>query len=160
MNTVNLTSSNKICLPYLAPFQYVRFIFTASRVAGIQIQKVYFYSNATKLDCSTATATSTPDVIDPHPASNLISNDLSKKYYYHMTSPLPVVVLIKFISPLSINRYSFISGNDVSDRDPKSWTVEVSSDNVNWRQVDTKQNYNMDLFRLKETVIFPLAYTI
>jgi hypothetical protein len=159
MNTVYLSSSVKSNTINIAPFQYIRFTFSASRVAGIQIQKIYFYSNLNKLDCSTAAATSTPNVVDiQHPASNLINNNLTSKYYYASSLSLPVVVWIKFTSPLAITKYSFVSGNDVPDRDPKSWTVEVSSDNVNWRRVHNIQNYIMFSSRVNETSPFLLFY--
>jgi hypothetical protein len=43
-----------------------------------------------------------------------------------------------------MNKYSFLSGNDVpADRDPNSWTVDTSLDGVTWRRADNKQNYIM-----------------
>lgn len=59
-------------------------------------------------------------------------------YYYDMNSTLPVTVLITFPIPISINRYSFVSGNDVPERDHKSWTFETSIDGVKWRLTDNK----------------------
>lgn len=56
-------------------------------------------------------------------------------------SATPLVLTFQFAEPIVAKAYTFISGNDAPDRDPKSWTFEGSTDGVNWTVLDTRTNF-------------------
>ncbi|MGS2737888.1 discoidin domain-containing protein [Sinomicrobium sp. M5D2P17] len=47
----------------------------------------------------------------------------------------------EFVIPMVINKYSFTSGNDAPDRDPKNWRLVASNDMENWVILDTRTNH-------------------
>jgi alpha-L-fucosidase 2 len=51
----------------------------------------------------------------------------------------PVVWLGKLGRSPAISKYSFTSGNDMPDRDPRSWTLEGSNDGVTWKLLDRRE---------------------
>ncbi len=50
-----------------------------------------------------------------------------------------------------IDGYSWITANDSEERDPKSWIVYMSNDNINWTQVHTVSNYTAPTNRFATT---------
>lgn len=50
-----------------------------------------------------------------------------------------------------ISSYSWVTANDSEERDPKSWTVYMSNDNVNWTEMHTVSNYTAPSSRFTAT---------
>ena len=48
----------------------------------------------------------------------------------------PVVWQMQFPEPQTVKSYAFTSGNDVPERDPRSWVLEGSADGKAWAEVD------------------------
>ena len=48
----------------------------------------------------------------------------------------PVVWQMQFPEPQTVSSYVFTSGNDVPERDPRSWVLEGSADGNAWTEVD------------------------
>lgn len=48
----------------------------------------------------------------------------------------PVIWQMQFSEPQTVNAYAFTSGNDVPERDPRSWVLEGSADGKAWAEVD------------------------
>ncbi|WP_207532093.1 PKD domain-containing protein [Desertivirga arenae] len=72
--------------------------------------------------------------IDGNPFTKFLAGGLN-------LSSTPLVLTFQFAEPIVAKAYTFISGNDAPDRDPKSWTFEGSNDGVNWTVLDTKTNF-------------------
>lgn len=45
---------------------------------------------------------------------------------------------LTFPNPITIGAYTFTSGNDAPDRDPKDWILQGSNDGSSWTTLDTK----------------------
>jgi len=70
----------------------------------------------------------------------LVDNNLGTKYLTQgYTSGM--WFQIKYITPQVIGAYTFTSGNDASDRDPKTWRFEASNDGNTWTVLDNKVEY-------------------
>lgn len=76
----------------------------------------------------------------------LISGNLDEKWYaqqiFNPSSASPVVATIDLVNARSFTGYQWATANDVPGRDPKTWTIEGSSDNSNWTVVHTVTNYS------------------
>lgn len=63
--------------------------------------------------------------------------------------------------PVVWNTYYITSGNDASDRDPKDWQVQVSTDGTTWTTLDTKAGQSwprrnqLRRFRFANTAAYP-----
>jgi hypothetical protein len=93
---------------------------------------------------------------DEFDANKLIDGNLNSKYYTGVTTS-PWNFTIDLGSAKTFNGYAWATAEDVSNRDPVSWTLDVSSDNVNWTTVSTISNYSTTTTR-KEYV--PSTITI
>ena len=51
-----------------------------------------------------------------------------------------LVMTFKLDTPKLAGAYTLTSANDSDDRDPKSWVLEGSEDNIKWIQLDSKSN--------------------
>jgi alpha-L-fucosidase 2 len=52
----------------------------------------------------------------------------------------PVIWLRHFPEAMVVSAYAFTSGEDVPDRDPKSWTLEGSNNGLSWTALDKRVN--------------------
>lgn len=66
-----------------------------------------------------------------------------------------------FDEPQFIGAYTFTSGNDAFERDPKDWTLEGSNDGVNWVTVDerSEESFGTRLETRRFEIAIPVAYT-
>nr|WSZ97371.1 fibronectin type III domain-containing protein [Streptomyces sp. NBC_00857] len=65
----------------------------------------------------------------------LIDNDVSTKYFMPRTTGW---VQYRSAAPAVVDRYTITSANDATDRDPKDWTLQGSSDGTTWTTLDTR----------------------
>ena len=50
----------------------------------------------------------------------------------------------EFAEPTVVNKYTFTSGNDAPDRDPKKWNLVGSNDMENWVTLDVRANHTFE----------------
>jgi hypothetical protein len=70
-------------------------------------------------------------------SSKLIDNNVNTKYLIGNFGG--VAITLKYNSLVTAKAYTMTSGNDADDRDPKSWTLEGSSDGNNWIILDKRE---------------------
>ncbi|WP_372871940.1 basic secretory protein-like protein [Shewanella sp.] len=67
--------------------------------------------------------------------SKLIDGDIASKF---LTFSPDALIVFKSVKPYVLNSYNLVSANDAPPRDPKSWTLEGSSDGENWTELDSR----------------------
>lgn len=75
----------------------------------------------------------------------LIDNNNSTKYL-PLNAPFPPTGLwFQYEATVAYipSAYTIVTGNDATDRDPRSWRFEGSNDGQNWTVLDTKANINI-----------------
>lgn len=122
-----------------------------------QITEFLFYDGLTKL---------IPNVIRPSPNENYVTNqqyysgggvdqrsinvfdnNLNTKW---LDFSVPTEFVFEFNNPVNATRYSWVTADDVPDRDPISWSVSGSNDNVNWTVLSIVTGYNPTTTRNKQ----------
>jgi len=69
--------------------------------------------------------------------TNLIDNSTTTKYLtFHQTG----WIMFKSANAYIIKKYALSSANDFPGRDPKSWTLEASTDGTNWKTLDIRSD--------------------
>lgn len=58
--------------------------------------------------------------------------------------------------PVTIDAYNFATANDANERDPVSWTLEGSTDGINWDLIDLRTDYPTTTARLTYQTPFAL----
>lgn len=77
---------------------------------------------------------------DTEVMANLFDGDTSTKYLTSVESPEIIVKLANNTKKV-VKTYTITSANDVSKRDPKSWTLEGrNSDSESWTLIDSRTN--------------------
>ncbi len=123
------------------PYRYYRFVPTFLRdtasADSVQIAEFQLLANGTRLSGAIA---SNPGGSSPSNESPAQGNDnsLSTKWL-DFTKFTPLV--LDFGAPVTANGYRLATANDSQERDPVSWRVEGSTDNVNWIILDTQTSY-------------------
>jgi len=69
----------------------------------------------------------------------LVDGDLTTKYLNDYVETM--WIQWEFAAPLAVGAYTFTSGNDASDRDPKNWDISGSNDGTTWTVVDSRTDY-------------------
>tara|TARA_R110002020_G_scaffold154225_1_gene333761 strand:- start:6 stop:806 length:801 start_codon:yes stop_codon:yes gene_type:complete len=72
-------------------------------------------------------------------STKLIDGDSSTKFLSGFVTPF--WVNLEFPSPVVAGYYSFTSGNDAPDRDPKNWEIQGSQDGTNWTTLDSRTDF-------------------
>ncbi|MFP5079783.1 PKD domain-containing protein [Pedobacter sp. JCM 36344] len=70
-------------------------------------------------------------------AAKLIDNDLDTKALL-AEAPLPLTFKFQFYSAQTVKIYAIGSANDSDSRDPKTWTLEGSNDDLSWTILDSR----------------------
>lgn len=73
------------------------------------------------------------------PVSHLTDGSITTKWYSGDYNP-PFWIQWEYERGSVVTGYSFTSGNDAPDRDPKDWTLKGSNDNSQWTVLDTRSN--------------------
>jgi hypothetical protein len=123
--------------------RYLRWSISSVRTAGNILQAAEFNIGVGSADVSIIGSTVTnPGGTNPpsEPPSNLVDGSTSTKWVNTTTldSVNPCVVIFDFGSAKTYNSYRYCTANDLSGRDPTSWTVSSSDDGVNWTVIDTR----------------------
>lgn len=135
---------------------YVRWVITEARggVGLIQAAEIIFYNGGVPL---ANTGNDSPDgsiivtnpggYSDPNydegPTRAYDGSDSTKWLDFNFPSSQgsptgQSILVIQFPAPVTFDSYSWVTGNDVPERDPISWRLEVSSDGMTWTTIDTR----------------------
>lgn len=122
-----------------AEFTYQYFRFTTTKLRSgpdIQLSEFRFRLGTTLVTGATPTA---PGGNSPanEGVANLVDGSLTTKWFSSVNAPL----VFTFSAPVTVDNYSFATGNDSEGRDPVSWTLEGSEDGTSWLQLDVRANY-------------------
>lgn len=95
------------------------------------------------------TLTSSRDAADGTTLAALIDNDEANKYYVDITNTQWKEnggLWFAYESPVAVHptSYSLTSSNDNPNNDPKSWTLQASNDDVNWTDIDARENIEFE----------------
>lgn len=93
-----------------------------------------------------ATAIAFPYIDHPNSdiqgADKLVDNNEDSGKFYDPAAP-PLIITIDLKSLFEIGYYGYYTANDDFNRDPTSWTVELSVDGVNYFVADTQRNVSI-----------------
>ncbi|MHA4894990.1 PKD domain-containing protein [Pedobacter sp. PWIIR3] len=70
-------------------------------------------------------------------AAKLVDNNLETKIFLG-GPPLPLSFTFQFASAETVKIYGIGNANDSDGRDPKTWTLEGSMDNIDWTVLDSR----------------------
>ncbi|MCL4204488.1 MAG: glycoside hydrolase N-terminal domain-containing protein [Pirellulaceae bacterium] len=87
---------------------------------------------------------------------NTVDGNLGSKWCVN-NGDAPVVWQMQFAEPQTVNAYSFTSGDDVPERDPRSWVLEGSADGRVWNEVD-RHALDKPFENRRQTKTFELAH--
>lgn len=121
-------------------YQYFRFSPTELRGNPGLVQLAEFQLTLAGVPLTGATAT-TPTSTNNPPAEAppmAVDGDLGTKWL-NFDAFVPLV--LDFGAPVSTDAYRLGTGNDAPERDPVTWTVEGSNDNLNWDLLDSQTLY-------------------
>ena len=136
-------------------FRYYRFSVTKVRdytqdlpafpVGILQFAELEFLYSGTRVNYTGATATN-PGGANPvgeEPDKGIDNNTATKFLDYSGNggaygSVISWKLVVDFGSPRTVDAFRFCTANDVDGRDPVRWTMEGSTDNVNWRTLHTQ----------------------
>ncbi len=83
----------------------------------------------------------------------LIDNDTNTKFLQFNFSQF-IWFELEFFEPVILGAYTFTSGNDAPERDPRTWRLEGSMDRENWTVLDERTNETFGSRFLTRTFIF------
>ncbi|MGY4384377.1 hypothetical protein ACVWYN_001403 [Pedobacter sp. UYP24] len=93
-------------------------------------------------------------------AAKLVDNDLETKIFLG-GPPLPLTFKFQFPSSQTVKIYAIGNANDSDGRDPKTWTLEGSDDDVSWTVLDsrtlTSSLYTLSGNKFKQLSYFTIA---
>ena len=117
---------------------------------GVQISELKLMLNGNITDYTNVIATQYPNMDDSllgaspyfQSPNQAVDNNINTKWWNRIeTFGFPVILTLQFQTMTDIDSYTFSTGDDETDRDPISWTLEGSNDNISWTLLDTKINY-------------------
>jgi len=100
----------------------------------IQFTDLNVLNGSSRVDYSLATATATPISPPGYDPSKGIDNNITTKWYAY-NLPGQATFIIDFGQTISATQYNYTTGDDMPIRDPISWTIDISSDNIIWSTV-------------------------
>jgi hypothetical protein len=139
-------------------FRYVRWTITAVRTGSSDFQASEFILRNAGADISgmtSATVTSSFTPYEVEPPSALVDGNVNTKCYQGSLT-FPISLYFDLGSYKLFDGYRWATANDVTGRDPRSWTVSVSNDNVNWTLKHTVTAYATTTSR--NTYVGPFTY--
>ena len=121
-------------------YRYYKFETISTRIsnAAVQISELVLRYNNVRVNYASAVA-SNPGGSNPsgETPSKAIDNDTNTKWLDHNKKPL----IIDFGINTLANSYTFATANDVIDRDPISWKLYGSLNNIDYILLDNKINF-------------------
>lgn len=139
----------------MSAYRYFKISITTVKGPGnnqIQFADWNVYYNNNRIDYSRATATWVGGALFGDGAvSNGIDNNPSTKFGANSNSG---IYTIDFGSPQNMNSYNYTTANDSTVRDPISWIIYVSNDNITFNTIDVQSNVSITDTRLVQTQMF------
>ncbi len=149
----------------VSEYKYVKVVFSntknLSSANSIQVADWKWFNGNSEISRSNVTVTN-PNGSNPggEGPSNIYDGSTSTKWLdFNIKSGNNTSTLL-FTYPgtgVRITGYSWVTANDSEERDPKSWIVYMSNDNVNWTQVHTVSNYTSPSSRFTATSAWTFA---
>ncbi len=146
-------------------YKYVKVVFSntknLSSANSIQVAEWKWFNGNTEISRSNVTVTN-PNGSNPggeEPSKIYDGSTNSKWLDFNIKTGNNTSTLL-FTYPgtgVRITGYSWVTANDSEERDPKSWIVYMSNDNVNWTQVHTVSNYSAPSSRYTATSAWTFA---
>lgn len=153
------TSTIRSVIGGASTYQYVRYKITKRRpgVAGlVQLTEFEFYNTAVSESKIPVASVSNPggsNAADAAEGVTKLIDGLGNKWLDNNNKE----VIFDFGTPVSFNKYSFITGNDDPSRDPIQWTLEGSNDQERWNIIENVNfDYGTPLARSTSSTILPL----
>jgi len=84
---------------------------------------------------------------------HLVDNDITTKYLSQNYNP-NFWFQLQFPAAQVVNEYTFTSGNDSPERDPKDWNLQGSNDGTTWTTLDTRTGETFATRELTVTYTF------
>ncbi len=120
--------------------RYFRFTQTKLRdgasANSIQISEFDLLFQGTRLTGATATNPGGSSPVGQAPAQAVDGSVTTKWLDFNKKA-----LVLTFPAAVTADGYRFATGGDATERDPVSWTIESSADNVTWDPVETKTDY-------------------
>jgi hypothetical protein len=149
-------------------YRYLRWAITQTKGAdnvgfgAIQAcELVLLYNGATVSWGPSASATNPDgDNVPFEVASKLIDYNINTKWCdntYGTTSFGTSTIYIDNVSPIFFNSYYYVTGDDVPNRDPVTWTLSGSNDNSTWTIINTQSNVTITDNRKANTQTFNIS---
>jgi hypothetical protein len=136
-------ATTSYALEEIISYRYVRWVITGKKGASAYLQASEFRLQLNGSDISMSGVTVTnPGGSNPanETPPNLIDNNTSTKWLDFNGPTSTLVFDFGAGNSATFNGYRWATANDITDRDPDDWTVQVSNDNSNWTTVDTVVN--------------------
>lgn len=156
--TVNgLTASCRV-EQLVTEYKYLRWTITMNRgnIAVTQMSEFELYdSNWNKLSRPSGTSI-TGNIVWPwsETVDKILDGSVYTKYCPNWALPVIITITLGTDVDFSVyNTYKWYTANDASERDPTSWTIELSNDQSNWITVATVSNATITTSR------YALAFT-
>jgi hypothetical protein len=145
----NYLSKGVLDTPKKITGRYFKFQIDAIRGAelnnGTQMSELTLYKDGIRIS-TTGVVSSAQDPFAE--AANSIEkafdNNISTKWFSNTELN---TILFTYPSDITMNQYSYSTGDDGTHRDPVSWRLSYSIDNINWILIDTKSNHPITLNR-------------
>lgn len=144
-----IIESNQECSSYLTKYTYIRWYISAVRSSWqwIQMSEFELYDgswNKIARPSWTTVETSATTYPSSEWPNNIIDWSTSTKHYCQ-NQFIPLTLTINLWSKLgfkNIKQYKRYTANDSYERDPKTWTLSVSTDKTNWKEVSSVSNFS------------------
>ena len=138
-------------------YSYYQVAFTANNGSGYtQVAEITFLNNP--LDPTYPIITARGENLPSEGKEKAFDlNNTTKWLDYSATSFLQ----IQYQFANTFNQYVIVSGNDVPDRDPLSWTIQASNNGISWTTLDSRTNQSWASRNLAKTFTLnnTVAYT-
>lgn len=133
-------------LPAVTEYRYLRMTITAIRVSGstVQLSEIKLEDSDNGLDFTwpvTTTVTSSIQAVSNEPAQNLIDGSTSTKFCSTAFSSGATLTIDlgegNHVDLGLYNTWQWYTANDKPERDPISFSLDVSNDGTHWLSVDS-----------------------
>lgn len=118
--------------------QYVRWSVTATKTTAnlMQASEFVLRLGETNISMTGTTVTASAANQTGEIPANLVDNNTATKYCSTTTTG-PWTFTFNLGSVKVFNGYRWSTANDAEARDPSTWTIGISTDNINWRTMHT-----------------------
>lgn len=127
-----------------------------------QLSELYLYdslNNRVSFPSGTTITAPNASYYSSEGPDKIIDNNTNTKFcctnFSNFTST-GLVILFELPSDIIFSKYSYVTANDSSERDPITWTLEKSNDNIEWELLSSIENFVIPTSRRVETQLWSL----